>query len=298
MLVSTNVASRIIRKKELTGRVSFRPDFFAGFNIGGNIGFGGLGRVAGFGGERRIQAPIVTPRAPPRPQPKPAEPVIFSGIGSFEGGADVGILNDIVKNVVGGFTGGGVRDINAQPSSVIGNVLNDFILGQTTSRQQRAAQGTPRAGDVLKTLERDVFSGGRIGPGSLNLRIPGTSLPVGGLAQIFDTALQNIERGSMLQPIGVSMPGGNVVPISCPLPGSSVGIPAGTCLSQFDWQNAGSPRGFEIIGFGQNGQAIVKKRGRRRRRRGLTKTQMGQVSWACNLPPGCRKEVLHGIVHG
>lgn len=289
--------------------MSHPPKLFNGGTGGFGFEFGlGLGERfierGGFSVNELLERTRPRNNAPPPPRPIPAP--IRQAPPPAAKVQPVGILNDIVQNVIGGITGGRsptrpvgtVADINAQPQSGASNVLNDFILGQTTSRQQRAAAGTPRAGDVFKSLERDVFAGGRIGPGAqLPLTIPGTPLPVGGLSGIFDLALKNIGRGSMLQPIGGPM-AGNVVPISCPLPGTSAGIPAGTCLSQFDWENAGSPRGFEIIGFGQDGQAIVKKRGRRRRRRGLTKTQMGQVSWACNLPPGCRKEVLHGIVHG
>jgi len=66
----------------------------------------------------------------------------------------VGFLNDILTNVVGGITGGTVRDINAQPQSGISNILNDFILGATTSRQERAATGTFRTGDFTKISTR------------------------------------------------------------------------------------------------------------------------------------------------
>lgn len=240
-----------------------------------------LAAVEVFRPKARVRTPLPPTRTTPSIQP-------------------VGILNDIVKNVVGGITGGSARDINAQPSTnVFTNVLNDLILGATTSRQSRAATGTPRAGDLFKSLERDVFGGGRIGPGALPLRIPGTAAPVGGTAEIFDLALRNLGRGSTLQlqpqggaPVALSLVNGGM---ACP-PGAQ-SFPAGTCLTDFQWEDAGSPRGFEIIGR-QDGHAILRKRGRRRRRHGLTKSQMGQVSWACNLPPNCRKEVLHGIVHG
>ncbi len=280
-------------KKELSGGFSIQRDnFFAGFNIGGNIGFGGLGRVAGFGGERRIQAPILTPRAP---QPQPLPPVIAPPTVPV-----VGILNDIISNVVGGLTGGAIQDINAQPQSGISNVLNDFILGQTSSRQEREVRGTPRAGDLFKAVTR----GGPLPSGFSGIPElfggPLQGLPtfgqVGGVSQIADLAFANIERGTQGFSGDQSMPLSLVQPGVCP-PGAQT-FPPGTCLLDFQWEDAGGPRGFEIIGRNVDGRAILKKRGRRRRRRGLTKTQMGQVSWACNLPPNCRKEVLHGIVHG
>jgi len=229
--------------------------------------------------------------------PPPLEPAPVSG---------VGILGDILGGI--GRVGGGitVRDINAQPNNVFSNVVNDLILGATTSRQERDVLGTPRAGDIFKSATRDVFPGGRIGPGA--------SLPPGmsGIPEIFgnvlqglpqfagpiiDLAAQNIGRGTIgfsgaaPMPLQLVQPGGVCAP-------AAQSFPPGTCLLDFQWEDAGGPRGFEMVGRNEDGRAVLRKRGRRRRRHGLTKSQMGQVSWACNLPPNCRKEVLHGIVHG
>jgi len=210
----------------------------------------------------------------------------------------VGLLNNILQNVLGGITGGSVSDINAQPQSGISNVLNDFILGATTSRQERAATGTFRTGDFGKILERDVrrpFPGGAVGPG-VPSPPPVFSAAVGGFPEIIGLGLANIARGNQLQIAGTPM--ANIIPFSCPpAGGGGSGLPPGSCITDFQWEDAGGPRGFEIIGR-QDGNAILRKRGRRRRRRALTKTQMLQISWACNLPANCRKEVLAGIVHG
>lgn len=211
----------------------------------------------------------------------------------------VGILNDIVRNVIGGITGGGgdPRDINAQPQSGISNVLNDLILGATTSRQERAVLGTRRAGDIFKEVTRDILGAGagRIGPGVEGVL---SGLPVyGGNEAIFNLAAQNVARGTIGFSGGPAMPGPvvNLVPgRACPTGAQS--FPAGTCLTDFEWEDAGRPRGFEIIGR-EGGNAILRKRGQRRRRRGLTDKQMTQVQWACDLPAACRKSVLHGIVH-
>lgn len=265
---------------------------------GGSGGFGfefalGLGerfieRGGGFSVNELLER--TRPKPKQRTLPPPPPPVTIK---------PVGLLNDILTNVIGGVTGGSVRDINAQPQSGISNVLNDFILGATTSRQERAATGTFRTGDLAKTLQRDVRRpiGGRIGPGAIFGGLPGTPIvPIGGIDLIRDLALANVARGSQ----GFS--GGPMPPLTlvggsaCPTGPQS--YPAGTCLLDFQWEDAGGPRGFEMIGRNEDGRAILRKRGRRRRRTGLTKSQMGQVSWACNLPPGCRKEVLHGIVHG
>ncbi len=259
------------------------------------IGLPGLETFRGFpGGFPSIGSSIrvrLAPRAdlpPPPPAPK-VEPVPFH--------------KDLIKNIVGGITGGGnVRDINAQEGDdSFSNILNDIILGATTSRQERAVLGTPRAGDFVKTLIRDVRRpvDGRIGPGSIfgargNLIPP----PFGGIPEIANLVVQNVLRGTQGftgdRPManGLSLVGGSACP---PGPQS---FPAGTCLLDFQWEDAGGPRGFEMIGRNEDGRAVLRKRGRRRRRHGLTKSQMGQVSWACNLPPNCRKEVLHGIVHG
>ena len=259
-------------------------------NIQGSFSVGSVSQGRGsIQGEILAAVNVFRPKPKVR-QPPPPPPII----------QPVGILNDIIQNVVGGFTGGQVRDINAQPQSGISNVLNDIILGATTSRQERAATGTFRTGDLGKILERDVR--GRVGPGSPSL--PGAVFPlqglptfptIGGVGEIFNLAASNFARG----PIGMtgmanglSLVGGT----SCPVGAQS--FPPGTCLLDFQWEDAGGPRGFEMIGRNEDGRAILRKRGRRRRRHGLTKTQMGQVSWACNLPPNCRKEVLHGIVHG
>lgn len=214
----------------------------------------------------------------------------------------VGILNDIIRNVAGGITGGAVavRDINAQPQSGISNILNDFILGATTSRQERAATGRFRTGDFIKILERDVrrpVPGGRIGPGVPSHPAPvfSAAVQVGGMNEIIGLAAQNIARGAIGVSGGAMANGLRLVsPGVCP-PGAQ-SFPPGTCLTDFQWEDAGSPRGFEIIGR-EGGNAILRKRGRRRRRRGLTATQMTQVQWACDLPAACRKSVLHGIVH-
>lgn len=228
----------------------------------------------------RVSAP---PPPPPLPPPPPAPSI-----------EPVGLLNDIINTVVGGgFTGGQV-DINAQPSSGISNVLNDIILGQTTSRQEREVLGTPRAGDLFKAVTRVGGIPAVFDPIMQGLPTFGG---IGGIPQIRQLAEANIDRGMIGFTGAPAMPPLSLVqPGVCP-PGAQ-SYPAGTCLLDFQWEDAGGPRGFEIIGRNQDGRAILKKRGRRRRRRGLTKTQMGQVSWACNLPPNCRKEVLHGIVHG
>ncbi len=238
-----------------------------------------------------VQVVVPPPARPPPPLPPPPPAASV---------ATVSLLDDIVGNVFGAITGGSVRDINAQPQSGISNVINDFILGATTSRQERAATGNFRTGDFQKILERDVrrpFPGGLIGPGAPTPP-PVFEAAVGGIGEIVGLAAANFARGT--QPFsGALMPPPNLSLVNgaCPT-GGPQSYPAGTCLLDFQWENAGGPRGFEMIGRNEDGRAILRKRGRRRRRHGLTKSQMGQVSWACNLPPNCRKEVLHGIVHG
>ncbi len=205
-------------------------------------------------------------------------------------------LNDLLTGVTGPVP---ARDINAQPQSGLGSFINDFILSATTSRQERAVRGTPRAGDFFKTLTRDVRRpiGGRIGPGSVfgaRIMLPGAQAPVGGVSEILQLGLQDVRRRSNLRPVANNLR--LVDPSACP-PGPQ-SFPAGTCLLDFQWEDAGGPRGFEMIGRNVDGRAILRKRGRRRRRMGLTKTQMLQVQWACDLPTNCRKPILHGIVHG
>jgi len=270
-----------------------------GAGFGGVLGdfsfaFGNLGGGGGFQVPRptlpRLPSTVQISRPPPPLLVVPPPPTI----------AAVGILGDIVRNVVGGITGGPIRDINAQPQSglggVLGNIANEFILRQTTSREQRAVAG------ISLPVTASVFSAGPVLPAAIALpriRLPGTSADVGGLESIFDLALANLGLPSTLQPIGGQQQVAahlSLVNGACPTGPQS--FPAGTCLLDHQWEDAGGPRGFEMIGRNPDGRAILRKRGRRRRRRGLTNSQMTQVSWACNLPPNCRKEVLHGIVHG
>jgi len=175
----------------------------------------------------------------------PLEPVpvsIFSDIVSvFSGPSDVG-------------TGGG---------GILGDILGDFILKQTTTEEERFVTGQGLPGD---TPFGNVLGGlGSVLQGLPTFNTPGAPFQLPGVTPV----------AGILD----SLTGGGVGVAPCPSPGGSQGFPAGSCITINDWQQLGGPRGFEVAGVSAGGTLILRKKRRRRRRGGLTKGMMTDVDY-------------------
>jgi hypothetical protein len=156
----------------------------------------------------------------------------------------VGIFDDIVGAVTG----------SGQIQNVLGNVLGDFILRQTTSEEERFVTGQGLLGDT-------PFGGVNLGS------------VLGGLQTFNQSGVPGVNG------ILDSLTGGGIGVAPCPTTGSSQGFPAGACITINDWQQLGQPRGFEVAGVSSGGTLILKKKRRRRRRSGLTKGMMTDVDY-------------------
>jgi len=166
----------------------------------------------------------------------------------------VSIFSDIVSVFTGPSdvnTGGGIFDVLVQGAG-------EIIRRQTTTAEERVLSGDFFEGDIARAI-------GNIGD------VIGTGQQ---LLETFDTGFDQIQIGSQT---GGQQVATQIAP--CPVGGSSAGFPAGQCTTIGDWQNAGSPKGFEVAGWSSGGTLILRKKRRRRRRGGLTKGMMTDVDY-------------------
>ncbi len=178
----------------------------------------------------------------------------------------MGIFDDFFG---GGSSGGSIVD--SVLGGIGGNILNDIILRQVTSEEQRAVRGIGLPGDT----------------------------PFG---RSFTNALQGLPTfggpGVATNGLGFvdSLLGQSISATGCPTT-AGVAVPAGACFSIGDVV-AGNMKGMCFVGVSPGGTPILKKRSRRRRRKMFTQSDKNDISWALQAagsPKG--PAVLQGIMH-
>jgi len=178
----------------------------------------------------------------------------------------VGIFDDFFG---GGSSGGSIVD--SVLGGIGGNILNDIILRQTTSEEQRAVRGIGLPGDTPFGRAFDNVLQG---------------LPTFGRTGVAQNGLGFVD----------TLLGGSISATGCPTT-AGPSVAAGTCMTIGDVV-ASNAKGMCFVGVSPGGTPILKKRSRRRRRKMFTQSDKNDISWALQAagsPKG--PAVLQGIMH-
>ncbi len=157
----------------------------------------------------------------------------------------------------GGISGGSVVD--SVLGGLGGNILNEIILRQTTSEEQRAVTGRGLPGDT-------PFGGVDL------------SRVLGGLPQFGGQPVAGNGLGFLENLTGTAF--GSVSAAPCPTQGTTV--PSGTCMTINDVVSTGA-KGMCYIGVSGGGTPILKKRSRTRRKRMFTASDKSDIQWALSV---------------